>query len=129
MAEFNDIISRGLRLVRQCSGVACTYRRGNGSQPSDILIQLVNVATGKRAFKYIDASGMSLRQETRDYLVDADQMADTVPTTGDQIDEEIRGYLETYEVAAINGEDCWLPSDSKKTALRIHTTFLRKVPL
>lgn len=95
-----------------------TYRR-------DAETVLVQATIGRTVFEQDDGSGVIIRTEVRDYLID---LADLVlagqpvlPERGDQIEEADGTQTFTYEVMPIGAEPHWRYSDPYRRTLRIHT--------
>lgn len=90
------------------------YRRGVQEIP-------VNATVGRTPFR-IEDGGVSLRIETRDFIITAAAMAALgLPNRADQISETIAGVTVTYEVYAPGGEPEWRWSGPDRTRFRIHT--------
>lgn len=98
-----------------------TYSRGEASVS-------VQASIGRTIYETDRSSGISLDEQTRDYLITA---ADLVldgervePRPGDHIVEDASPSL-TYEVMAPEGvEQAWRYSDNHRITLRIHTKLV-----
>jgi len=93
-----------------CLSVAITYQRP-GTQPVEL-----TASVGRTLFRAENEYGVTIRTESRDFLIGADQLpAD--PQRGDRI--VYAGRI--YEVLAPNGEPVWRWSDTARVTRRIHT--------
>lgn len=91
-----------------------TYRRGGQAVT-------VQATVGKTPFRIVE-DGVSMRVDTRDFLIDAAAIAlFGLPDRADQIDETTEGVTVTYEVFAPGGEPEWRWSGPDRTRFRIHT--------
>ncbi len=100
---------------------AVTYRRG-----MDAVV--VQATIGRTLFEQDDGYGLIVRNQTRDYLIDSDDLilagVSTLPARGDLI-EEIDGLKKyTYEVMPLGSEQHWRYSDPYRQTLRIHTKLI-----
>lgn len=82
-------------------------------------------------FKYQDKHGNTVREQSRDYIIDiADYRTDTAeltPAKFDQIVETVDGVTYTYEVSSFNGEPHYIETGAYRTAYRVHTKLVKKV--
>ena len=98
-----------------------TYRRGVDSVS-------VQATVGRTVFEQDDGSGVIIRTEVRDYLIDtadlvlAGQLA--LPERGDRIEEIEAGKKFTYEVMTLGTEPHWRYSDAYRKTLRVHTKHI-----
>lgn len=91
-----------------------TYRRGAQAVTATATV-------GRTPFRIVE-DGVSLRVDTRDFLIDAAAIAVFgLPDRADRIDETINGVTVTYEVYAPAGEPEWRWSGPDRTRFRIHT--------
>ena len=90
--------------------VPVQYRRRGGQTVE------VPAALGRTLFRVEDEYGITIRTESRDFLIAASDL-NVEPERGDQI--IYAGVC--YEVLAPNSEPCWRWSDSFHQTLRIHT--------
>ena len=90
--------------------VPVQYRRRSGQ------IVEIPAALGRTLFRIEDEYGITIRTESRDFLIAASDL-NVEPERGDQI--IYAGVC--YEVLAPNSEPCWRWSDSFRQTLRIHT--------
>lgn len=95
-----------------------TYRRGGES------IELA-ATVGRTDFDVVDASGIGVRVESRDYLIRAADLdfgdGPTLPTRGDRIEEASGETTHVYEVLTLGNQSPWRHSDPSRETLRIHT--------
>lgn len=90
------------------------YRRGAQTVQVDATV-------GRTPFRIIE-DGVSLRVDTRDFMIDAEALAlFGLPARADQIDETINGVTVTYEIYGPGGEPEWRWSGPDRTRFRIHT--------
>ena len=76
----------------------------------------LEAVVGRTVFRAEDEYGMTVRTESRDFIVTAGQMPEE-PLKGDSVVWE--GTV--YEVLAPDGEPVWRWSDAYRNARRIHT--------
>lgn len=90
--------------------VPVCYRRRSGEEV------MVNAALGRTLFQAEDQYGITVRVESRDFLIALSELG-AIPERDDKI--EYNGRV--YEVLAPNGEPCWRWSGTTHTTCRIHT--------
>jgi len=90
--------------------VPAVYVRRNGEQIP------VNVTLGRTLFRAEDQYGVTVRIESRDFLIAASELSNE-PERGDSI--VYNGFR--YEVLAPNGEPVWRWSGAYHWTRRIHT--------
>ena len=100
---------------------AVTYRRGVDSV-------LVQATVGRTVFEQDDGSGVIVRTEVRDYLIDTADLVlagqPALPERGDRVEEIDAGKKFTYEVMPLGTEPHWRYSDPYRTTLRVHTKHI-----
>lgn len=100
---------------------AVTYRRG-----ADAVV--VQATIGRTVCEQDDGTGIVVRSQVRDYLIDAAdlilQNQLTLPERGDRVEETDGGQKFTYEVMPLGTESHWRYSDPYRTTLRIHTRHI-----
>ena len=85
----------------------------------------VNLAAtiGRTLFETDDQHGVAMKLETRDYLIETEDLiingAATLPMAGDKIWEVAADSM--YEVMNTPGEPCWRYSGTSRGTLRVHT--------
>ena len=98
-----------------------TYLRGVDSV-------LVQATVGRTMFEQDDGSGVIIRTQIRDYLIDTADLVlagqPTLPERGDRIEETEGGKKFTYEVMPLGTEPHWRYSDPYRKTLRIHTKHI-----
>jgi hypothetical protein len=98
-----------------------TYRRGVDSVP-------VQATVGRTVFEQDDGSGVIVRTEVRDYLIDTADLVlggkPALPERGDRVEEIDAGKRFTYEVMPLGTEPHWRYSDPYRRALRVHTKHI-----
>lgn len=98
-----------------------TYRRGVGSVP-------VQATVGRTVFEQDDGTGVIVRTEVRDYLIDTADLVlagqPALPERGDRVEEIDAGKKFTYEVMPLGAEPHWRYSDPYRTTLRVHTKHI-----
>jgi hypothetical protein len=95
---------------RQHLSLPVIYRRRDGSEVG------VAATLGKTLFRAENEYGVTIRVESRDFIVSAADLPSD-PERGDRII-----YAERlYEVLAPNGEPCWRWSGANHAMRRIHT--------
>lgn len=103
---------------RTSDGVDITYRRGAASVSITAVIGQTEFASE------IDEQSQAT-WVARDYLIaSADLIIEglqTLPQTGDTIEEEIGGKAITYEVLSMTSGQCYSFQDVQETELRVHT--------
>ncbi len=82
----------------------------------------LSASLGKTLFRAEDEYGITVRVESRDFLISASQLP-FEPVRGDSID--YAGYR--YEVLAPNGEPVWRWSGASHITRRIHTKEIGKI--
>ena len=87
-----------------------TYQSGGGTASG------MTATVGRTLFRAEDEYGVTIRVESRDFLVSVDQMP-REPLRGDRIVYAGR----VYEVLAPNGEPVWRWSGPQHVTRRIHT--------
>jgi hypothetical protein len=92
----------------------------------------LSATIGRSEFDGTDTDGHLLRFQSRDYLVDAqDLVIDDVPTEPKPGDQIIEGDLDNgfvYEVMPVGEEGCWRWADSFRIKYRIHTKYVGTQP-
>jgi len=98
-----------------------TYRRGVDSVS-------VQATVGRTVFEQDDGSGVIVRTEIRDYLIDTVDLVlagqPALPERGDRIEETVGGKKFTYEVMPLGTEPHWRYSDPYRKTLRVHTKHI-----
>lgn len=94
----------------ECLSVPVIYQEKNGSAVS------VTAAIGRTLFRAENEYGVTIRTESRDFLISAEQLP-AEPQRGDKIFHAGR----LYEVLAPNGEPVWRWSGTQNIIRRIHT--------
>lgn len=98
-----------------------TYRRGVDSVP-------VQATVGRTVVEQDDGSGVIVRTEVRDYLIDTADLVlagqPVLPERGDRIEETEGGKKFTYEVMPLGTEPHWRYSDPYRKTLRVHTKHI-----
>lgn len=94
----------------KCLSVPIVYRR-KGKMPVSM-----TASVGRTLFRSETENGVTIRVESRDFLVSVDQMP-REPQRGDRITYAGR----IYEVLAPNGETVWRWSGPQHVTRRIHT--------
>ncbi|MCA9178645.1 MAG: hypothetical protein KDB14_29490 [Planctomycetales bacterium] len=98
-----------------------TYRRGVDSV-------LAQATVGRTVFEQDDGSGVIVRTEVRDYLIDTADLVlagqPALPERGDRIEEIESGKKFTYEVMTLGTEPHWRYSDPYRKTLRVHTKHI-----
>ena len=98
-----------------------TYRRSVASVA-------VQATIGRTIFETDDGSGLIVKSEVRDYLIQTAELllaGDPVePAKGDRIEEVDGTVTYIYEVASVGTEPCWRYSDPYRKLLRIHTRLI-----
>lgn len=94
----------------KCLSVPIVYRR-KGKMPVSM-----TASVGRTLFRAENEYGVTIRVESRDFLVSVDQMP-REPQRGDRITYAGR----IYEVLAPNGETVWRWSGPQHVTRRIHT--------
>ena len=122
MADLLETGSNWLQSQRkQHASREVTYRRGTDTV-------LVQATIGRTVFEQDDGSGIIIRTEVRDYLIDDADLVlagePTLPLSGDQIEEIDSTQTFTYEVMPIGAEPHWRYSDPYRRTLRIHTKHI-----
>lgn len=94
------------------------YQRGTES------VELA-ATIGRTTFEQADEFGIVHRHESRDYIVQASDLA-FLPRAGDRIREQVGDQTFVYEVMAPKqtGECPWRFSDAYRRTLRIHTKLI-----
>lgn len=94
------------------------YERGVEQMP-------VKATVGKTEFELDDGSGVVVRVQSRDYLIQAADLvlggSETLPAAGDLIREPQGAKTFVYEVMAPGDEPHYRYSDPYRKLLRIHT--------
>lgn len=90
----------------------------------------VNAIIGRTEFDAADEYGITIRTESRDYLIlAADLILDgsvVLPERGDTITETDGDFTLVYEVLPIGNQPHWRYSDPFRKRLRIHTKLLSR---
>jgi hypothetical protein len=98
-----------------------TYRRGAESV-------VVKATIGRTVFEQDDGTGVIVRTQVRDYLIDTVDLViagqPTLPEKGDRIEETDAGKKYVYEVLPLGSEPHWRYSDPYRRTLRIHTKLV-----
>ncbi len=98
-----------------------TYRRGVDSVS-------VQATVGRTVFEQDDGSGVIVRTEVRDYLIDTVDLVlagqPALPERGDRVEEIDAGKKLTYEVMPLGTEPHWRYSDPYRKTLRVHTKHI-----
>lgn len=82
----------------------------------------VQATIGRTLFRFDQDGGVTIRVETRDYLVaPGDLGALFPPQSGDQVDETVDGITTTFEVTGPGGEPEWRWSGPDRQRMRIHS--------
>lgn len=80
---------------------------------------------GRTSFESQDDSGFLTRFESRDWLVNAEDLViddvQTTPRDGDRIQEVVDGETYTYALMTIPGQQAWRWCDAYRKSIRIHT--------
>ena len=95
---------------QECLSVLIEYRFRSG-----VSVEL-NASVGRTLFRAENEYGVTIRVESRDFLVSVENLPDE-PQRGDRIVYAGR----VYEVLAPNGEPVWRWSGSQHVTRRIHT--------
>jgi hypothetical protein len=113
------IFDAGKRLMDSAfeyAGVRISYRGAGYTRPD------VRAKTGKTVFKFVDASGITIRTEQQDFMIRACDLSEE-PANGDIITMD----GEMYIVTSPNDEPCWRwHSSQNRDCYRIHTKRLSK---
>lgn len=103
---------------RRYASRTVTYVRGGRS--ADVLATI-----GRTTFEVDDGYGVLVRSESRDFLIQAEDLEidgqRIVPQRGDRIRDAQASAVFVYEVTAPGQEPCWRWSDAYHNTLRIHT--------
>jgi hypothetical protein len=103
------------------------YGRGAGSGADTVT---VNAIIGRTEFDASDEYGITIRTESRDYLIlAADLILDgetVLPERGDTITETDGDFTLVYEVLPIGNQPHWRYSDPFRKRLRVHTKLLSR---
>ena len=95
-----------------------TYQRGADQVE-------VQATIGKTEFEVDDGSGIIQRFQSRDYLIQTDDLQlggqATLPVAGDRVRETVGDQTFVYEVLAPGNEPHFRYSDPFRKVLRIHT--------
>ncbi len=94
----------------ECLSVPIEYRFRSGGSVG------LTASVGRTLFRAENEYGVTIRVESRDFLVSAEKLPDE-PQSGDRIVHAGR----VYEVLAPNGEPVWRWSGSQHVTRRIHT--------
>ena len=82
----------------------------------------IAAVVGRTVFRVDKGYGLFERVESRDYLVDAQDLeAFDKPERGDRIKETLNGKVEVFEVMAPGNEPHFRYSDPYRRVFRIHT--------
>jgi hypothetical protein len=85
----------------------------------------VQATIGKTEFEIDDGSGVIQRFQTRDYLIQTEELVlggvPTLPVAGDRIRETVGNQTFVYEVLAPGNEPHFRYSDPFRKVLRIHS--------
>lgn len=114
----SDLIKDGVDWFRSKlkakAGVTITYTRGPNSVS-------VTATVGRTEYEREEASGVVLRFESRDFIVEADDLILNSVTVKPQDGDKIVYNGETYEVLSLDGARPYEPTDNYETQWRIHT--------
>lgn len=89
---------------------------------ADAVIAEVNAVRGRTLFRAEDDYGVTVRVQSRDFIISAEELT-FIPAKGDEIIcDGIR-----FEVLAPNNEPVWRWSGTDEIALRIHTKEIGRV--
>lgn len=103
---------------RQFRGKAVVYQRGATRKE-------ITATVGKTVFTVDAGYGLFERVESRDYLVDVEELADLgIPLRGDKVREAIGNSTHVFEVLAPPQEPHFRYSDPGRTVYRIHTKHI-----
>ena len=94
----------------ECLSVPIEYRFRSGGSVG------LTASVGRTLFRAENEYGVTIRVESRDFLVSAEKLPDE-PQSGDRIVHAGR----VYEVLAPNGEPVWRWSGPQHVTRRIHT--------
>ena len=103
--------------------IPITYKRG--------ALEIEICATpAMTVFRYTDAHRISIRKESRDYIINVSDLifgaVMVIPEPTDIIIEETLLERFTYEVGAWNGEPSWKYSGAYRQGFRVHTKLIDK---
>jgi hypothetical protein len=118
----SDLLAQGSAWLesqrKQFATRPATYRRG-------VLTVVVLATIGRTEFEQDDGYGVIVQSQSRDYLIDAEDLIlggeQTMPARGDWIEETAGGTTYRYEVLPIGNQQHWRYSDPYRQTLRIHT--------
>lgn len=90
----------------------------------------VQATLGRTPWEQVDAQGVLVQTESRDYLLRTVDLVlagvMTLPIAGDRITEVQNGVTYSYEVMSFGGEGPWRYSDAQRQTLRIHTKLVSR---
>lgn len=100
------------------AGTSITYRRGT-------LSASLTATKGRSEFAELDNNGHLVRTESRDWLMEADDIVlggrAVLPQRGDRIEETAGGTKHVYELMQFGDEPPWKYSDEERVRIRVHT--------
>jgi len=107
---------------RQFRGKTVVYRRGAAQKE-------IIATVGRTVFTVDTGYGLFERVESRDYLVDVEELADLgIPLRGDKVREAVGNSVHVFEVLAPGQEPHFRYSDPGRTVYRIHTKHVGTEP-
>ena len=120
---FQNAIAAGQAAILDHAGATVTFRRS--ALPNGPSVEVTAVAGASRV-EVVDADGMTVTGEVRDFLIAVADLAAVEPQSGDLIEvrSEQTGVVETYEVTPLGDEKCFRPSGTPGTTWRIHTRLI-----
>lgn len=108
-----DLLRQGSQWLQQMRTTHCAglveYRRPP-------IAKSVNATIGKTDYDITSESGLTIKAQTVDYLIQAEELA-LEPEAGDVIVSDGR----RFEVMNLAGEGCWRWCDPYRQTYRIHT--------
>ena len=110
MARLRSQLAAGLTRLREREGETVTYVRGATSLT-------VNAVVGEQTHDSVDAAGMPIVVQSRDYFIRVADLTLGKPQKGDRITEDGVDFV----VRDIGGSPAWKYSDMGRTAYRVHT--------
>lgn len=117
MSKVSDAIDKARGALKSVAGRSVTFIQG------EIEVE-VTAVVGETVFRIPEQYGLLIREETRDYLIESEDLESdgTVldPTQGDLIEERTATGTRTYEVRSPGREPEWEWSDRGRNMMRIH---------